>query len=68
MAPGRRRSGAWGREAPTRHYGPDNFGGICQPCGKPIPAALAGIMEEHPTCEPDWPELVARNPHRKARP
>lgn len=68
MTPGRRRSGAWAREAPTRHYGPHNLGGICETCKTPIPAALAGMMETHPTCEPDWPTLVARNPTRKKAP
>jgi len=59
MHAGRRASGGWVRRTPPRRvYGPDNLGGLCEGCGEPMPAALAGTLT-HPTCDPEWPELDA---------
>lgn len=42
---------------PGRFYTPDRLGGLCSECRNPIPAALAGVTM-HPTCHPDWSQLV----------
>lgn len=41
---------------PEPYYTPDKLGGLCEGCGNPMPAALAG-QTRHPTCELDWPAL-----------
>lgn len=55
---GYRPPGNFRREEPPRHYGPDDLGGLCDECGNPLPAALAGLTT-HPTCDPDWPPMHA---------
>lgn len=45
-------------EPPRRHYTPDTLGGLCETCGQPMPAALAG-ERTHATCDPDFPPLNA---------
>lgn len=42
---------------PEPHYTPDMLGGLCEGCGNPIPAGLAGETT-HPACDPDMPALV----------
>jgi hypothetical protein len=44
---------------PPRHYTPDHLGGLCEACKAPLPAALAGLEVTHPTCDPDWPPMLA---------
>jgi hypothetical protein len=58
MDAGRRASGGWmaRRVSPRQHYTKDQLGGLCQGCGNPIPAALAGMLT-HPTCDPEFPAL-----------
>jgi hypothetical protein len=41
---------------PDPYYQRDQLGGLCQGCGNPIPAALAGMLT-HPTCDPEFPAL-----------
>lgn len=43
-------------DPPAPLYTPDLLGGLCETCGKPIPAALEDST--HPTCDPDWPALA----------
>lgn len=68
MSAGRRASGGgvWMRDPLPRHYGPDNTGGLCDECGGPMPAALAGDTR-HLTCDPDWPALVKRSQRAVAK-
>lgn len=47
------------RDAPTRHYGPDQAGGLCEECGHPMVAQLAGDLR-HPTCDPTFVPMVKR--------
>lgn len=45
-------------DPPAPHYTPDTLGGLCRECGRALPAALAGAVDTHPTCDPDWPPML----------
>lgn len=51
---------------PEPLYTPANLGGLCEGCGNPMPAALAGETR-HATCDLEWSALVVGHKRAVAR-